>query len=588
MKCARSLVFLGPMLASVIWAGERGTPMRLQISVQPGTLRPGDRGHVDVRFLGRRYEPVANDVPRSIHFAVQPMDGGADGTINAPTTVPAGVTHFSEAWIQCRRPGRLQISATSPGLIPANTIVVGVPRGTSRLENWLFPRVYANSSPQISILPKQPAEAIPANGYSPATFKVILDRPVRPGEEVSVLLTTSSQSQITYDEIPTTTSRLIPIKEGNMISDDIRVSSNTPANMQVVARLEPSGATDRAVLRFAAPTPTKVFIDPPVLRFVSHQQEVEATVGVADADHVPIHVLKAAHPIQLSSPSDHGKNQIVIDPQTLTLLPQNAQRSVRVSINAYPPNGQLDLQAEDLDKDLDPCLIAISIETPAQKVGFLGPRQARTSDRELQLLVQLLDSNGKNSPADWDTLVQLHSDRLSPRDKAVTIEKGRSSTTVTYTLPSSSGRASVMGIVDGAPSDENIYNLAVVTALYALVLAACIGGALGALTKLFAGDKVRDLMPTRKRGHLNPGLLGGMGVGGLLGTIVFLAFELGLFRTLGIWPAISNTLGDSSIQVGPVSVAFLVGFLGGYGGHSIIDRLVQLPNQAQLSTHACE
>jgi hypothetical protein len=37
------------------------SPVRLQIAAMPGTLRQGERAKIDAQFLGREYQPVAND-----------------------------------------------------------------------------------------------------------------------------------------------------------------------------------------------------------------------------------------------------------------------------------------------------------------------------------------------------------------------------------------------------------------------------------------------------------------------------------------------------------------------------------------------
>jgi hypothetical protein len=158
----------------------------------------------------------------------------------------------------------------------------------------------------------------------------------------------------------------------------------------------------------------------------------------------------------------------------------------------------------------------------------------------------------------------------------VKILKGKSQGTFIYKLPHSSRRATVTGSLDVPLSEQSTYGLAVVAAMYALVLLACLGGTLGALARQFFFEEVRFLKPRWVDGCLRPGLMGNTSFGALFGTVAFIAFELGLFRQFGIWASISDTLGDPTIQAGPAAVAFLLGFVGGYGGPLLLDRVLQI------------
>jgi hypothetical protein len=50
--------------------------MRLQITAEPATLRPGDPARIDVEFLGREYQKVANDIGADEEQDERVADGG--------------------------------------------------------------------------------------------------------------------------------------------------------------------------------------------------------------------------------------------------------------------------------------------------------------------------------------------------------------------------------------------------------------------------------------------------------------------------------------------------------------------------------
>ena len=135
---------------------QAAAPVRLQIAALPGTLRPGERAKIDVQFLGREYQQVPNDANRVVQFIWEPLDSAAAaGNIIPSISVPAGAAHSVDAWFECRTPGHFRIIARSAGLVEAQTIVVGVPGKTSRIENWLVPSVLAASNPTVKIYPRQ-------------------------------------------------------------------------------------------------------------------------------------------------------------------------------------------------------------------------------------------------------------------------------------------------------------------------------------------------------------------------------------------------------------------------------------------------
>jgi hypothetical protein len=580
MNMYRTFLVLALSLAGTAQAA---SPVRLQIAVLPGTLRPGERARIDVQFLGREYQPVANDSNRVVQFTWQALDSVAAGNITPAISVPPGVAHSADAWFECRTPGHFRIVARSAGLVEAQTIVVGVPRGRSSIENWLVPSVQAASNPTVQIFPPHPQGLI-ANGRSRVGLKVVLSRQVQTGEQITVVLTTSSESCFYFHGHSTSTVLSIPIAEGNIVSDDIYLTATTVQEIEVKARVLPGDSTHKVTMRFAPPIPTKVFVEFSGPAFQRGQHEVQAEVGIEDQDQVPIRMLNAEHPIELYSPGDPKHTLISIDPLTVRLTPQTPKRQVILRINGYPPGGDIELQAKDADQNLDTYVTALKVENPARKVRISGPRQLRTNDRECSVLVSLLDENGKIVSAEWDTQVNLHSDQLLPRDITVKIPKGKSETTMTYRLPPSSRRASVIGSLGDVPlSEESTYGLAIVAATYALVLLACLGGTLGALARQFFFEEVRFFTPRWVDGCLRPGLMGNTSFGALFGTIAFIAFELGLFRQFGIWASLSDSLGDQSIQAGPAAVAFLLGFVGGYGGPVLLDRVLQIRRKPEAA-----
>jgi hypothetical protein len=574
MKNTWTFVFLALVGSSAI---EAASPVRLQIVAQPGTVRPGGQARIDVQFLGREYQPVPNDANRVVQFSFQALDPVAAGSITPAITVPPGATHSAAVFL-CRSPGRFRIVARSAGLVDAQTFVVGVPAGRSRMENWLVPSVHAASDLTVQIFPPHPQQGLIGNGHSRVGLKLVLGRPVQKGEQITVLLTTSSDSSIQYRGQVSFNAVSIPIAEGSMTSDDIYVSSSHAQEIGLMARVSPGDSMDKVTMRFAPPKPSKVFVELPSVPFQHGQHEVQAEVGIEDQDQVPIQMLQGEHPIELSS---RQKNVISIDPATVRLTPQSSKRQVVLRLSDYPPGGEIELLAQDRDADLDSFVTTLNVANSARKVRITGPRQLRTNDRECSVVVTLLDEHDKNVVAEWDTPVTLHSDQLNPHDAMVKILKGKSQTTFSYKLPKASHRATVVGSLDVPLSEQSTYGLAVVAAMYALVLLACLGGTLGALARQFFFEEVRFLKPRWVDGCLRPGLMGNTSFGALFGTIAFIAFELGLFRQFGIWASVSDSLGDPSIQAGPAAVAFLLGFVGGYGGPLLLDRLLQIQRKPE-------
>jgi hypothetical protein len=585
MNMFRALLILA---LSFIGTAQAVSPVRLQIAVQPGTLHQGEKARIDVQFLGREYQPVANDSNRVVQFSWQALGSAGTGNIAPAISVPSGVTHSADGWFECRTPGHFRIVARSAGLVEAQTIVVGIPRGTSSIESWLVPSVLAASNPTVQIFPPHPQGLI-ANGRSRVGLKVVLSRPVQHGEHLTVLLTTSSESCFYYHGHSSSTALSIPIAEGDIISDDIYLTATSVQDIEVRARVSPGDSTDKVTMRFAPPKPTKVFVEFPSPAFQLGQHEMRAEVGIEDQDQVPIRMLNAEHPVEFTSPGDPQHALISIDPATVRLTPQSSKRQVVLRMNGYPPGGEIELQAKDPDAGLDSYVTALKVENPARKVRISGPRQLRTNDRECPVVVALLDEHGKNISAEWDTKVSLHSDQLLPRDITVKIPKGKSEVTFTYKLPHSSRRASVIGSIGDVPlSEESTYALAVVAAMYVLILLACFGGILGALARQFFFEEVRFFKPRWVDGCLRPGLMGNTSFGALFGTIAFIAFEVGLFRQFGIWASLSDSLGDQTIQAGPAAVAFLLGFVGGYGGPVLLDRILQIQRKQETATTSHE
>jgi hypothetical protein len=584
MNTFRTFLLVVPLFAGMAQAD---SPVRLQIAAQPGTLRQGDKARIDVQFLGRDYRQVANDANRVVQFTWRALDSLAAGNITPVISVPPGAAHSADAWFECRSPGRFLIMARSAGLVDAQTIVVGVPRGTSRIGNWLVPSVLAQSDPTVQIFPPHPQQGLIANGRSRVGLKLVLGRAVQHGERVSVVLTTSSEASINYHDQVSLSALSIPIAEGNITSDDIYLSTNHPQDVEVTARVSPGDATAKVTMHFAPPSPAKVFVELPSPTFQRGQREVQVQVGIEDQDRVPIGTLSAEHPIQLISPGDPQHTLISIDPATVRLTPQSSKRRVSLRMNSYPAGGQIELQAKDIDADLDSYVTTLTVENPASKVRISGPRQLRTNDREFSVVVTLLDEHGKNVTAEWDTPVSLHSDQLVPADITVKIPKGKSQTTAKYDLPRSSHRATVIGSLADVPlSEGGTYGLAIVAAMYTLVLLACFGGTVGALARQFFFEEVRFLKPRWVDGCLRPGLMGNTSFGALFGTIAFIAFEFGLFRQFGVWASVSDSLGDPSVQAGPAAVAFLLGFVGGYGGPVLLDRLLHIQRKPEMAAAA--
>jgi len=569
-------------------AAQTVPPVRLQITVLPGTLRLGEKARIDVQFLGRDYRPAVNDANRVVQLTWLALDSGATGSITPSSiAVPPGVAHSADASFACGAPGRFQIIAKSAGLLESRTIVVGVRPGASRIGKWLVPSVLAESNQTVQIFPPHPQQGLIANGRSRVGLKLVLGHPVQPGENVTVLLTTSSEARINYHDQVSSAALSIPIAEGSLTSDDIYLSATHAQELEVTARVSPGAFTDKITMRFAPPKPAKVFVELPGLPFQHGRPEAQAEVGIEDQDQVPIGVLETEHPIQLYSGGDPQHNLISIDPSTVRLTPKSSRRRVVLRMNGYPPGGEIELQAKDADADLDSYVTTLTVQNCARKAQIIGPRQLRTNDRTFSVVVELLDEHGKNVTADWDTQVSLHSDQLLPADTTVKIPKGKSQITTTYKLPRWSHRATVIGSLGDVPhSERSTYGLAIVAAMYALILLACLGGTLGALARQFFFEEIRFLRPRWVDGCLHAGLMGNTSFGALFGTVAFMAFEFGLFRQFGIWASVSDSLGDSSVQAGPAAVAFLLGFVGGYGGPILLDRMLRIKRKPAASATA--
>jgi hypothetical protein len=119
------------------------------------------------------------------------------------------------------------------------------------------------------------------------------------------------------------------------------------------------------------------------------------------------------------------------------------------------------------------------------------------------------------------------------------------------------------GTLDPAEHTLTLTGLLHETPGFILVLFAGLGGILGGLARDVYRRRIRQILPQWSAGYLHLGLVGNVAFSFLFGYVLYQAATLGLigFRNLS---GISATKG----------FAFLFGLLGGFGGISVLDQLL--------------
>lgn len=329
------------------------SPARLRLRVERPTVLQGEATPIVLGFLDRQYRPTVNDFPREITFGMEPVDPKRRGAgIVRPMRliVPAGAGMSRDARFEAHGPGRVVIHADSPGLEGSRTLIIIVARPASLFERLLGLPVYAQAPIQVDIYPPQFAQPLPANSKTPAQFFVNLSRDLETGEKLRIRVSTFPGARVVYEDKEWPGSVDIAIGEGNARSDEFRVSSSSPGNVHVTARVLPGGPEAAAEIPFALPAPHKIVFERDREEISSDQRELSLLVQLVDQSSVPLERLDRDYRIQLRC-LDHA-DLVRLEPSDLRLTPQQPSAQPRLYVKGIPRSRQLKLEASDVEQRL--------------------------------------------------------------------------------------------------------------------------------------------------------------------------------------------------------------------------------------------
>src|SRR5438552_9432110 len=296
-------------------------PARLKLTIDKTTLKVGEDARLRVGFLGRDYQPAANDRERTIYFetrsAGQMETGAGDVVPRQATSAPDGA---AGAAFHATRPGRLLFRATSDGLAPAQELVTVV-AGHAGLLEIVMPPVHAWTEDTFAIFPKDHLP-VPVNGSSTALFTVAIGRKVEKNELLRVRVSTQPAVPVSYGGRESPGFAEFEIAEGTANSEQVEVSSERPRLVRISARivearpaaLRGTRAQDVAVVQFVPPRPERVVLKPDEAGV--SPLWLPLTVGLEDSEHTAITALDQPHTIELNS-----RSGVSFDRKRLALSP---------------------------------------------------------------------------------------------------------------------------------------------------------------------------------------------------------------------------------------------------------------------------
>lgn len=545
-------------------------PLRLGLKVERNTLPSGKSTRITARFLDRFYQEVPNDGTRVVEFgfAAPPAQKG-DNTGNAlqkPKTDPGT---FSEKKVtvgtgadaayttfKSQQTGRVIITATTPGLDPAQTVLVVTKPAPSLLSQLLDPVAYALNY-KLDVWPKKVMQ-VQANGIERAPYNLSIVPPPPSGTRVRVRV--DWPATIIYDGSPRGTEVNVVFADDSGVVNDISVISGTAApQVNFQAKVLPDGEELSRLVEFTPPRPSRVRFDEDVKEILSTQHRIPISLGLTDDSGNPLQADAEKH---VTLKKENDDDQVSFDPPAVVFSPSQNQFFAQtvVQLKGLPQSGEITLLAESPD-NLKPARKTIKIRSPIERVTLTGPSEV-SRGASAEYTVQLTDKDGNPTPADWDRKITLISDYGKFIPDELIISKQQAARKVQYVSADTTGRVSLKAESGGLKGGTR--DIVLITSLNWLFIAALIGGLLGGAVRYFwVAEKSNETRPINWRALI------GAAVGSIIcGLFLFLAMKLGLSRALG---ALALPL-----DYGTWLVAFFFGGIGGFAGPKVFEWLVSL------------
>lgn len=540
------------------------TPLRLGLTVENNTLRPGQTTKVTAQFLDGNYQPVGNDGTRLVEFElVAPAGQKADGGVLSPPQVKIATGAWSaETTFTALKPGKVTIRVRAEGLDPARTTLLITKPGVSYLSKLLETVAYADGLEGFDIVWQTEPEA-QANSKSKGIFKVMFNSPPPAGTTVRVRV--DAPAVIFFDGKNQGTCADVAFAGTKGVSDNIDVTSGKSGVFNVSAVILASGPEKRSSMKFTEPVPSRIVFDDDVREITSTLNIVRISVHLTDDSGNPLQP-KTKRSITLKPAA--ADDPVEFEPASLDFSPNQLSAESRLRLKGLPGGNEFTIQAVAAPSPDSPPLSfgmkTFTIRSSIQGIILAGPSEVARGNSDAEFTVKLTDKDGKTTTADWDRKIDLTATYGTFSPNQLTIPKGQDRARVKYVSADTTGKVSLKaesrGLTDGSQE------IVLITAVYWLVLAALGGGLLGGVVRhLPRSDKLAEAQPKRATMRWT-GLVGSIGGSIVSGLFLFLALKLGLSGFLG-------SLALPSLDYGTILVALFLGGVGGYKGPAVFERL---------------
>ena len=562
LVCGGLLALSSPTVAH---PGARA-PVRLRLKIETSTLRSGNTTRISAEFLDRDYQQVPSDAMRTVEFGIA---NGYSGSLS-----PAQITVRPGAWsadttFASGQPGKVVITARTGGLDPGQAILVVVRPAASFLSQVFETVAYADSFDGFDLFPSTVLEA-PANNHGRVTFQIIFNEPPPAGTRIRICVTPPAVLNRDGQNLHTITE--VTLADNQASSDYINIVSGTAADVDVKAVILPNGPEKHLSLKFTPPRPDRIIIGEEMPEIGAYKTEAKISVQLADDSSRPLPPDKERR-IRLSS-----EDPVEFDPPTVTLSPEKRFVEAKIRLKGFPITGQLKLLAEYEGGDsIKSGERLIPVRSALEKVTVTGPLHLTRGKTSSELIVHLVDKEGRARVADWDRSISLSATGGSLSAAEVTIPKGQDVAKVRFIPSGSDGKAVIKA--ESRWLTEGSLEIVLVTALYWLVIFALIGGLVGGVVRLIpAGDKVERVLPRWTTESWQ--LLGFRIVGSIVsGLFLYLTVKFGISQSMG------SPVLPAGLDLGTQLSAFFFGGIGGFAGTIVFDRLTNwfLPGQKQAT-----
>jgi len=533
----------------------------LRLKVKHTTLSEGTTVDIWADFLDGGYNQVDNDATRVVRFGIaEPRRGGSGSFSQEEVTVKPG-ERSAFAKFTSERAGRVLIRVSSAGLDSDETFVLITPKPASFLTQILEifePVAYAKGSLPLKFLSNS------ANTEAGSRAKFQLDFGSAPAG-TAIRISTEPPAKILDENYQDHGCEMnITAGQNGRYSKEIFIASPDDRKVEVLAE-SPSGPQASALFTFTKPRPSKVyvhFIDG-LTEILSNRTEVGVSIQLGDGNEK---LFKADQKRTITLKP--GNRDVEFQQQSVEFLPDQESASATILLNGLPSGKELAVLAESSgDNKLEPGWKSIFIRNPAEKLRVLGQSPVPRGNTNTEFTVHLLDKDDRPTTTDRDRIVNLSVSGGHVEPNPVKILKNQDFARVQFVPSYATGKVTLKAQSDSLT--EGSMDIALVTPLWWLVLAALGGGLIGGIARhLPKGDGLGDYVPIFKRGSQSfaVSLLGSL----ISGFIFYLAMKLGLSGALGF------TL-PASLDVATGIAALLFASVGGYMGVGrVFDLLANL------------